>query len=71
MYFNVDKNSLPTTTLHHKAFWPQISYMVYSTPRLAWLLMKLNDVKAEDMFSIVPTGTQVKFLTTETMQQIV
>lgn len=45
--------------------------MVYSTPRLAWLLMKLNNVEAPDMFSIVPTGTKVKFLTTETMQQIV
>lgn len=45
--------------------------MVYSTPRLAWLLMKINEVDAKHMFDAVPTGTKVKFLNTETMQQIV
>lgn len=42
--------------------WPSISYQIYGTTRLAWLLMKLNDVHGDGIFKEVPTGTTVKFL---------
>lgn len=71
MYFNVNADALPSIQLQHAAFWPQISYMLYNTPRLAWLLMKLNNVNADKMFDKVATGTKVKYFNTETMQTIV
>ena len=70
-YFNLANVQLPSIQLQHDAFWPQISYIVYSTPRLAWLLMKLNNVKPKNMFDIVKTGTIIKYLSTETMQTII
>lgn len=62
LYFSADPATLLSMTLQHTAYWPQISYMVYSTPRLAWLLMKLNGVKAGDMFKPVQTGTKVVYV---------
>lgn len=71
MYFNVKKSAMQYATLQHAAYWPQISYMIYSTPRLAWLLMKLNNVKAANMFDIVPTNSKIYYIPTQTMQSII
>ena len=42
--------------------WPLLSYKIYGTTRLAWLLMKLNKVKPADVFKLKMTGETVKYL---------
>ena len=42
--------------------WPSISYKVYGSTRLAWLLMKLNNVKDQNVFDQVQAGTRVRYL---------
>lgn len=41
----------------HDMFWPLVSYKVYGSTRLAWLLMKVNGVTAETIFDVVKAGT--------------
>jgi len=42
--------------------WPLISYTLYGTTRLAWLLMKLNGVKAEDTFLPKRSADPIKYI---------
>lgn len=42
--------------------WTTISYNLYGTTRLAWLLMKLNGVGGKDLFKPVLAGHGVKYL---------
>ena len=42
--------------------WPSISFQIYGTTRLAWLLMKLNGIKDGDIFKVMPAGHAVKYL---------
>ena len=51
--------------------WPLISYAIYGTTRLAWLLMKINGVKAEDMFVPRRAAETVKYITKDMLLQIV
>lgn len=51
--------------------WTLLSYKIYSTTRLAWLLMKLNGVKCRDAFVTLEPGTKVKYLPREYMQNVV
>ena len=66
----VDALSHDTYTLNHDLQWPTVSYKLYGTTRLAWLLMKLNDVKAADVFQYVKAGQTIKYLPTNDVQQI-
>jgi hypothetical protein len=50
IYFNVQKGSLDEYTLSHDMHWTLISYMLYGTTRFAWLLMKVNNITAENIF---------------------
>lgn len=71
MYFNGDKTRLPTFTLTHNMFWPLISYKIYGTTRLAWLLMKINNVHVSDAMRIRRAGEQIKYLPSDKVQGIV
>lgn len=71
LYLNADKSAMLSSMVQHDTFWPQLSYSIYSTPRLAWMLMKLNNVKAEDMFKPVPTGSTIYYIDQDTMQDII
>ena len=51
-------------------FWTTISYNIYGTTRLAWLLMKLNDVKPESMFDVVKAATDVKYIDGEALSLV-
>ena len=42
--------------------WPSISYKVYGSTRLAWLLMKLNDIRDQNIFDQVKAGTRIRYL---------
>jgi hypothetical protein len=50
IYINVNPNSLPDYVCDSPMHWTTISYKLYSTTRLAWLLQKLNRVDAVDIF---------------------
>lgn len=51
--------------------WPLISYIIYGTTRLAWLLMKLNNVDVKDMFTPKCASETVKYVNKETLPQLV
>ena len=59
-----------TKKITHDMFWTTISYDIYETTRLWWLLMKVNNVTADKMFDVVPAGTDVRFLNKETVKEI-
>jgi hypothetical protein len=42
--------------------WPSISWKVYGSTRLAWLLMKLNDVRDQNIFDQIKAGTRIRYL---------
>lgn len=42
--------------------WPMVSYKIYGTTRLAWLLVKLNKVGFADMFRARRPGEIVKYV---------
>lgn len=51
--------------------WPLISYVLYGTTRLAWLLMKLNGVGVEDMFLPKKSSEKVKYVGKELLAQLI
>lgn len=71
IYLNVDKSQCETYTLKTIAYWPLISYKIYQTPKLAWLLMKLNNVDGKHIFDKQKPGTIIYYLPTETVESIV
>ena len=50
IYINVPPEYLNLYTCDCDSTWFLLSYKLYGTTRLAWLLMKLNKVKAKDVF---------------------
>ena len=71
LYFRFDKSLLPTYECKHQMFWPLISYKLYGTTRLAWLLMKLNDVQVDQMFEPKMPSDKVLYIPPEKIQWIV
>ena len=53
-YFNVPKNMLKAKILDHPLHWSTISYEIYGTTRLAWFLLKLNNIPTKNLFIRVP-----------------
>ena len=51
--------------------WPLISYVIYGTTRLAWLLMKLNGVGPEQAFMPKRAADPVKYIGKEQLPQII
>ena len=56
--------------LTHDMFWTTLSYEIYKTTRLWWVLMKLNNVKIEDTFNCVKAGETIKYIDSESVRQI-
>ena len=42
--------------------WPSIAWKVYGSTRLAWFLMKLNDIRDQNIFEQVKAGTKIRYL---------
>ena len=42
--------------------WPTVSYKIYGTTRLAWLLMKINGVIGKDIFKPLEAGRTAMYL---------
>lgn len=62
LYVSVDLDRLPVFVCDHEMHWPLISYKIYGTTRLAWLLWKLNGVTAKDVFKPKQPKDEVKYL---------
>lgn len=72
LYINVPSAALETYTCQYaEMHWPLISYDIYGTTRFAWLLMKLNGVKIEDMFTPKRASEKVKYVNKEVLPQLV
>ena len=62
LYVSVDPDALPVYVCDHEMHWPLISYKIYGTTRLAWLLWKLNNVTPKDIFKAKQPKDEVKYL---------
>lgn len=62
IYLNADPAALPDFICDHEMHWPLISYKIYGTTRLAWLLWKINKVSATQIFNAKQPGDKVKYL---------
>ena len=70
IYLDFDKNSLPVYETTSETHWSLISYKLYETIELAWILMKVNNVKAKNMFSVIPPATKIRYLSKDQMSEI-
>lgn len=71
LYFDVNGESLPEYICDTPMFWPLASYKIYGTERLAWLLMKINGVRAENMFARIEPGVKIKYADNEFVSDLV
>ena len=71
LYIKIDKDSLPIFQCTHPMHWTLISYKIYGTTRLAWLLWKINDVSIEDSFKARQPGDIVKYLPKKLVNSII
>jgi hypothetical protein len=71
IYINIDKSDCEEYRLTTEAFWPLISYKIYQTTRLAWLLMKINNVEGNQIFDKKKPGDIIYYLPKETVEQII
>lgn len=62
VYIDVPPSRLKTYVCQHDMHWPTISYNVYGTVRLAWALMKVNNITPDAAFNIIPAGSEIKYL---------
>lgn len=62
VYLSVPPSRMKSYVCQHDLHWTTISYNLYGTVRLAWVLMKLNNITPDISFNIVPAGSTVKYL---------
>ena len=62
VYVDVPDSQLLDYVCQTRMHWPLISYRIYGTTRLAWLLMKVNRVQPDDMFRAKEPSETVKYL---------
>ena len=62
LYVNVDKSKLSKFICDHDMQWPLISYRIYGTTRLAWLLWKLNDIDLPGTLATKHPGDEILYL---------
>lgn len=71
IYLNISNEYLLTYVCDFELQWPLISYKLYGTTRLAWLLMKINNINIKDVFKTIPIGTKVKYLNQEKVSSLI
>lgn len=62
VYLDVPSSRLKTYVCQHPMHWPTISFNIYGTVRLAWVLMKINGITPDIAFDIIPASSQIKYL---------
>lgn len=71
VYVNIPESSKLEYACTTDCYWPLISYKLYGTTRLAWLLMKLNEVKPSQMFDIKHAGDKIIYVSMDIVKDIV
>ena len=71
LYINVNPAQLSTFVITHDMHWPLISYHIYKTTRLAWLLYKLNNVSTKDIFKVKEAGSSILYLPKDQIEGII
>lgn len=67
----IDSTGLAVYTCTTPSFWTLLSYKIYGTTRLAWLLMKLNDVDSSNVLDQKMPGDKIWYLPRENVESIV
>lgn len=70
LYVNMPKDRLQIYIPDHPQFWALISYELYKTTRLDWLLMKINGVSPINVFRPVMASQPIYYLTIGDVQNI-
>lgn len=70
VYINIPDDQLLDYTTQCNCYWPLISYNLYGTTHLAWLLMKINKVSAKDVFKKIPASQNIKYVDNDYVQNI-
>lgn len=60
--FEVDDSLILKYTCTYDSHWPLISYNIYGTTRLAWILYRLNNVTIENIFKPILAGSTVNYI---------
>lgn len=71
LFINVSFDSLLPYKVNYPMHWSLISYKLYGTTRLAWLLLKLNNVACEDIFKKVDSNTAIVYLDNASVSHII
>lgn len=71
LYIKVEKSMLPEYECKYEMHWTLISYMIYGTTRLAWLLWKLNDIDMSNVFIPKKPHDKVKYLPQKYLEALV
>lgn len=53
---------LETTMVNHPIHWSTLSYQLYGTTRLAWLLIKINNISAKNIFNKIEPDIPISYL---------
>lgn len=62
IYLDINIKSLKIYIPDHPIHWGILSYKLYGTTRLTWLLLKINNVKIKDVFKRLVPGKPVFYL---------
>lgn len=71
LYVNVPPEYIQLHICDCDSTWTLLSYKLYGTTRLAWFLMKLNKVKAKDVFLLKHPGDVVYYLSKDKVETII
>ena len=70
VYLNINESQLERYVVKYECQWPLISYQIYGTTRLAWLLMKVNKVPPQRMFKALRPSDEVLYPPTDMAKTI-
>ncbi len=62
VYLDIHPESLLVYIPDHPIHWGLLSYKLYGTTRLTWLLLKINKVKPENLFDRLTPGIPVFYI---------
>ena len=71
VYIDVPDSMTNVFICDQKMHWPLISYKLYGTTRLAWLLMKINKVGADQMFDAKYPTDEIKYIDKDMIQSVI
>lgn len=71
IYFEFPRHSILTYTVTTPVQWSILSYKLYNSTRLAWLLMKINNVNPKNIMKKIYPGEKIKYISQEEIRPLV